>query len=344
MSFEVRLKPSGRSFSVEPSESILTKALRCGVHLPYGCRMGTCCSCRGKVVSGEVDLGNAHPAYLRQEQRDQGYALLCQAHARSDVEIEIEELPALATPQIVPAIVKATRSLCHDVMLLHLRLPLHVNMRFCAGQYVDLLLPGGARRSYSIANPPQIGGVIDLEFHIRHLPRGLFTDRLFARPLQAREKFQFEGPLGTFYLRDSIKPAILLASGTGYAPIRSILLDALPKHDGRPMKLYWGGRRPMDIYAMDEAQKLAGAYPNLEFVPVVSGALPEDEWTGRTGLVHAAVMQDHPDLSQWQIYACGAPIMVDAARTDFIKRCKLPDSEFFADSFVSEADVARSTL
>lgn len=342
MSFEVRLEPSGKTFQVEADEPILTKGLQSGANMPYGCRMGTCCSCRGKVISGTVDLGHAHPTYLPQDQRDAGYALLCQATARSDVVIEVEELPALADPQVAPGLVKKIEFLAPDVARLQVRLPLHINLRFAAGQYVDLLFENGVRRSYSIANPPRTEGVIDFEFHVRHLPGGLFTDRLFGG-MKAREKVEFEGPLGTFFLRDSDKPVILLASGTGYAPIRSILLDALPRHTGRKMTLYWGARTLRDIYLYDEALSLAATYPDFTFVPVLSDALPSDDWDGRSGFVHQAVMEDIPDMTDVQVYACGAPAMVDAARADFVHRCNLPESEFYADSFVSSADTVRES-
>jgi CDP-4-dehydro-6-deoxyglucose reductase len=337
MSFAVTLAPSGKTFMVEAGESILTMGLKSGVNMPYGCRMGTCCSCRGKVVSGEVDLGNAHPAYLPQAQRDEGYALLCQAKALSDVVIEVEELPPLAEPRVSPGLVKAIEMLAPDVAYLKVRLPLHLNLRFTAGQYVDLLFADGVRRSYSIANPPRVEGVIDFEFHVRHMPGGLFTDRLFGG-MKPREKVEFEGPLGSFFLRESDKPAVLLASGTGYAPIRAILLDMLPKRTGRKMTLYWGARTLRDIYLMDEARALADEYEDFSFVPVLSDALPEDAWQGRTGFVHRAVMEDFPGMAGIQVYACGAPAMVDAARADFFATCDLAETDFFADSFVTRAD------
>ena len=341
MSYSVTLSPSGKKFQVEPDEGILAAGLEAGINMPYGCRMGTCRSCRGKVVSGEVDLGDAHPTYLPMEQRAEGYALLCQAKPLSDVVIEVEELPPLPEPQISPAMVKEMSKVASDVMIVRFRLPLHLNMRFEAGQYVDFMLADGVRRSYSIANPPKPEGVIDLEFHIRHLPGGQFTDRVF-NGMKTREKIQFEGPLGTFFLRDSDKPAIFLASGTGYAPIRSILQKVLARGTDRKMVLYWGARCLDDIYLYDEAKALADEHPNLTFVPVLSEPRPEDNWTGRTGFVHRSVIEDHPDMSGWQVYACGTPLMVEAARRDFSAECKLPDDEFYADSFVSEADLARA--
>ena len=341
MAYEIELVPGGKRFRVEEGLPILNAGLEAGVKMPYGCRIGTCRSCRGRILHGKFDFGAAHPAYLPQHQRDEGYALLCQATACSDLRIEIEELPALATPQIAPAYVKRIELQAPDVALVSLRLPLHLNLRFESGQYVDFIFPDGTRRSYSIANPATSAGTIDLEFHIRHLQGGLFTDRLFGG-LKPREKLQFEGPLGTFFLRESSKPALFLASGTGYAPIRSILLKHLPLNTGRRMILYWGGRTRRDLYMLEEAQELATRYANFEFVPVLSHAAPEDSWSGSTGFVHAVVMKDIPDLSHWQAYACGNPLMVEAASRDFTERCGLPETEFFADSFVSLADLARS--
>jgi CDP-4-dehydro-6-deoxyglucose reductase, E3 len=341
MTYEVELIPGGKRFRVEEGLPILNAGLQAGIKIPYGCRIGTCRSCRGKVVGGKIDFGAAHPAYLPQHQRDEGYALLCQATACSDLKIEIEELPALAQPQIAPAYVKKVELKSSDVAVVGLRLPLHLNLQFESGQYVDFIFPDGTRRSYSIANPATSAGTIDLEFHIRHLPGGLFTDRLFEG-LKPREKLQFEGPLGTFFLRESEKPALFLASGTGYAPIRSILLKHLALDTGRRMILYWGGRTRQDLYMMEEAQALAARHPNFKFIPVLSNATSEDGWSGSTGFVHAVVMRDIPDLSGWQVYACGNPLMVEAASRDFTERCGLPETEFFADSFVSLADLART--
>lgn len=336
--YEVVLQPSGHSFTVKPGEPVLVAGLRQHIGLPYGCRMGTCRSCRGRIVDGQIDHGNAHPSYLPQEQRDQGFALLCQARPETDLTIEIEELPPLPQPQKAQALLKRVGTLAPDVKWLNLRLPLHLNLRFAAGQYIDLFLPDGARRSYSIANQPKLDGIVDLELHIRHMPGGLFTDPLFDDAFKLRTMFDFEGPLGTFYLRESEKDAILLASGTGYAPIRSILLDAFAKGDKRHFILYWGGRQSSDIYAADEIAELVSLHGNFTFVPVVSDADPESGWTGRTGFVHRAVMEDYPEMSQIQVYACGTPLMVDAARAEFVADTGLPADEFFADSFVTEAE------
>lgn len=339
-SHTVALVPSGRTFDVVGDEAILVAALREHISLPYGCRMGTCRTCRGKVIEGSVDHADSHLAYLTEEQREQGYALLCRARPLSDVTVEIEELPPLPEPQTAKALLKRTKMLSESVMWVNLRLPLHLNLRFAAGQYVDIMLPDGVRRSYSIANAPKLEGAIDLELHIRHMPGGKFTDPLFAGEIKTRTMFDFEGPLGTFYLRDSGKPAILLASGTGYAPIRSILLDALAKGDSRSFTLYWGDRLLNDLYALDEVRELAAAHENLTVIPVLSRGANELSWAGRTGYVQDAVLHDVPDLSGYEVYACGSPAMIDAARARFTDQGGLPAESFFADSFVTEAEKA----
>ncbi len=340
MSFKISLAPSGVSFDATPDQRILAAGLAAGVRMPFGCRMGTCRACKGRVVEGQIDPGSIHRTYLPEDQQAKGYALLCQAKACSDLVIELEETPFLSEPVRLPAYVKAVRRLAPDVAEVVLRVPLHASVRFAAGQFLDIHLDG-ATRSYSLANAPSAGGTIDLVLHIRYMPGGQFTELVFG-DLAVRQMLQITVPLGGFYLRESDKPAIMLASGTGYAPIRSILLSAIAAGDRRRFKLYWGGRRPIDIYAMDEMSDLAAANPNIEFYPIVSDALPEDEWNGRSGLVHRAVIEDHPDLSDWQVYACGVPIMVDSARADLVAQTGLPDDAFFSDAFVSKADTVRA--
>jgi CDP-4-dehydro-6-deoxyglucose reductase len=343
MEYTIRLEPSGRTYKVAEGEKLLTAGLSAHVKMPFGCRQGVCRSCRGKVVSGELDLGHAHSAYLPADQRERGYALLCQASAFSDMVIELEELPELVEPEIAVALTKSVEMVRPDVALVRLRVPLHLNLRFAAGQYIDLLFPDGVRRSYSIANPPRIEGIIDLELHIRHLPGGMFTDQLFVKGVPPRTKLEFEGPLGTFFLRESEKPALFLATGTGYAPIRSILMHHLPRNKNRKMIFYWGARTLSDLYMIDEAKALAAEHPNLTFIPVLSRPLAEDQWEGETGWVQNVAMRDLPDLSGWQVYACGSTKMVDEAQRRFVAERGLPDTEFFADAFTSMADLTGAT-
>jgi CDP-4-dehydro-6-deoxyglucose reductase, E3 len=340
MPYSIRLEPSGHSFEVEPGERILSRALACGFSMPYSCQMGHCGTCRGKVLEGEVDFGGAHLAYLPEEHRTQGLALLCQAKALSDLTIEVQELPLLVPPRVLPALVKEVTRPAPDVAIVRIRLPVNDFVRFAAGQYVDVQLPDGARRSYSIANAPEPEGVIDLVFHIRHSPGGLFTDYVFER-IKERDRWTIEVPLGTFFLREeSDRPVIFVASGTGYGPIRSVLLNAFRRNVRRPMILYWGGRRRRDLYMAEEPRLWAQTHPHFRFVPVLSEPAEQDGWSGRTGFVHRAVMEDFPDLSAHQVYACGAPVMVDAARKDFREVCGLPEGEFFADSFLTQRELA----
>ena len=217
-------------------------------------------------------------------------------------------------------------------------LPANERLLFLAGQYLEFLLKDGTRRSFSMANPPHDDEFLQL--HVRHVPGGQFTEHVFGK-MKERDILRFEGPQGTFFLReDSEKPVVLVASGTGFAPIKSILEHAFHKGTSRPMTLYWGGRRPKDLYLNDLPVRWAAEHRNFRYVPVVSDALSEDNWSGRTGFVHRAVMEDFPDLSGHQVYACGVPVMVEAARRDFIARCRLPEDEFYADSFTTQADVA----
>jgi CDP-4-dehydro-6-deoxyglucose reductase, E3 len=243
----------------------------------------------------------------------------------------------------MPSRVISLEKKSHDVMAIKLQLPASDTLQYKAGQYIEFILRDGARRSYSMASAPHFAADSKtLELHIRHMPGGKFTDHVFGE-MKEKEIQRIEGPFGSFYLReDSTKPIILLASGTGFAPIKAIIEQMQHSGSTRAATLYWGGRRPADLYMHDWVLAHVAAMPHLRYVPVVSNALPEDAWAGRTGFVHQAVMADFPDLSAHQVYACGAPIVVDSAQSDFVKICQLPADEFYADSFITEADKAKS--
>jgi len=331
----VTLQPSGLQFQVEDGEAVLAAALRQGFVLPYGCKNGACGSCKGKIVSGAVDYGTYQHKALTDAEKAQGKALFCQAKPLGDLVLEARTIGAVKDIQIkkLPCRVQKMERLADDVMALQLKLPANEKLVFLAGQFIEFLLKDGGRRSFSIANPPHDAELIQL--HVRHVAGGQFTDHVFNK-MKERDILRCEGPLGTFFLReDSDKPIVFVASGTGFAPIKAVIEHALHKGIKRQMTLYWGGRRPKDLYMHD----LAMSWP-FRYVPVISDALPEDNWTGRTGFVHRAVMQDIPDLSRCQVYACGVPIMVDSAKRDFIGRCGLPEDEFYADSFTTQADAA----
>jgi CDP-4-dehydro-6-deoxyglucose reductase len=342
---KVTVQPSGRAFEVQEGEAVLAAALRQDLVLPYGCRNGACGSCKAKIVEGRVDYGVYQKKALTDDERAQGKALLCQARPLSDLVVEARTISAAKDIQIkvLPCRVQRMDRLADDVIVLYLKLPANERLQFLAGQYVEFLLRDGSRRSFSMGNAPQDDELIQL--HVRHLPGGQFTDHVFGK-MKERDILRFEGPLGTFFLReDSQKPIVFVASGTGFAPIKSIIEHALHKGIARPMALYWGGRRPKDLYMNALPQQWATEHAQLfKYVPVISDALPEDGWTGRTGFVHRAVMQDFPDLSGHQVYACGIPVMVDAARRDFTAQCRLPEDEFYADSFTTQADLAADEI
>jgi CDP-4-dehydro-6-deoxyglucose reductase len=340
MAFNVTLRQSGRQFQVEPDEAVLLAALRQGIGLPYGCKNGACGSCKGTLVSGVVEQAPHSSSALSNDEKTRGMALFCCATAQGDLVIDIREVAGVGDIQVkkLPCRVNALARKADDVIELKLQLPANERLQYLAGQYIEFILKDGKRRSYSMASPPHHEGPIEL--HVRHMPGGTFTDHVFG-PMKERDILRFEGPLGTFFLReDSEKPIVLLASGTGFAPIKAIIEHAVFKNLNRPMTLYWGGRRKQDLYMMDMAEQWAKDVPNFSFVPVLSEPDANDAWTGRTGFVHRAVIEDLPDLSVYQVYACGAPVMVESAQRDFTSHHRLPEDEFFADSFTSAADLA----
>lgn len=339
MTFQVTITPSGRQFSCEPDETVLAAALRQGIGLPYGCKNGACGSCKGRVNEGQVSHGTYQQRALSDLEATQGMALFCCAKPTTDLSIEVREIAASGDFPLkkMPTRVSKLEKLSHDVMQITLQLPANERLQYRAGQYIEFMLKDGKRRSYSMANAPHQDEHITL--HVRHMPGGLFTDQVFST-MKERDILRFEGPQGSFFLReDSDKPIVLLASGTGFAPVKALVEHLQFLKSERRVSLYWGGRRPADLYMDSLCREWAAQLPNFNYVPVVSDAMPEDQWQGRSGLVHQAVMQDLPDLSGYQVYACGAPVMVAAAQSDFVKQCGLPAEEFFADSFTSEADL-----
>ncbi|MFG6449557.1 CDP-6-deoxy-delta-3,4-glucoseen reductase [Roseateles sp. BYS180W] len=345
MSFQVTVQPSARQYSVQPDETLLLAAIREGVGLPYGCKDGACGSCKCKLVEGEVELGEHQSKALSEDERAQGLILTCRATPKTDVVLEARgvtgagEFPVLKLPSRVLSLDRPSS----DVAIVKLQLPATQNFQYYAGQYVEFILRDGARRCYSMANAPHLLGTpAAIELHIRHMPGGKFTDHVFGA-LKEKDILRMEGPFGSFRLnQDSDKPIVLLASGTGFAPIKALIeqLEQLESH--RPAVLYWGCRSRADLYLHEWAEAAAQRLPWLRYVPVLSEPKPEEAWTGRMGFVHEAVMADLADLSAHEVYACGAPIVVSSARRDFSARCGLPAEAFYADAFTSEADKASS--
>src|SRR5881394_389833 len=279
MAYRIALKPSGHSYECEADKNILQAGLDAGRMLPYSCRAGVCRTCRGTILEGKVDYGMVHETYLPESDKAKGLALLCQAKPLSDVVVEVREVQGVK-PRMIPCRVEKLEKPAPDVAVIGLRLPMNENFRFLAGQYIDFLLKDGKRRSYSLATRPDPGGVTALEIHVRHTPGGLFTDHVFDK-LNVRDLLRFEDPLGSFYLReDSSKPIVMVASGTGFAPIKSICEYAQAKGITRPMTLYWGCRVERDLYLNDVAK--SWARPGFKYVPVLS----DQKWSGRMGFVH----------------------------------------------------------
>ena len=341
MSFTTTVQPSGRTFSVTRDEAILTAAIREGVGLPYGCKDGACGSCKCRLLEGRVIHGVHQAKALSTEEEAAGWILTCQAAPQTDVVIEARTVPGAGEFAVrkMPSRVSSITRPAPDVAILQLQLPANDRLQYHAGQYVEFILRDGARRSYSMANAPHTQ--VDkpgIELHLRHLPGGKFTDHVFGA-MKEKDILRMEGPFGSFFLReDSDKPMILLASGTGFAPIKAIIEHLQHTNSQRQAVLYWGCRSKVDLYLHDWALNAAAQMPNLTYIPVLSEPKPEDAWTGRAGFVHLAVMHDHPNLMNYQVYACGVPVMVESAKRDFEMKCGLPNDEFYADSFTSEAD------
>ncbi len=342
MDFTITLMPSGRQFTCGNDADILRAGLNSGAGLHYSCRSGVCKTCRGKVVQGRVDLGNVNSHYLSDSEREQGYAHLCCAKPQSDCTIEVNEYdPALTRPsRMYPARVLSADKLAPDVMKLVINLPPNDPVVSRAGQYLDIVLKDGVRRSYSIANMPIAEGLRQFELHIRHLPGGVFTDHVFSA-LKVRDMLRVDVARGTFFLDETdTRPIVMLATGTGFAPIKSMIEKSLEVGMTNPIRFYWGGRRKKDLYMHEQALQWAADHSHIEYIPVLSEATAEDAWTGRTGFVHQAVLADLPDMSSWRVYACGAPPMIEAASRDFGAMASLPADQFLSDAFISEADKA----
>lgn len=348
MNFKVTVAPAGHQFEVAAGERLLDAALRQGLNLPHGCRDGACGACKGQVLSGRVDHGRTTEQGLSTAERDKGAALFCCATALSDLTLESREARRMGeiAPRTFPVRVQSMQLAAPDVMILKLRLPANERLDFLAGQYVDILLKEGRRRSFSLANPP--GQQDALELHVRAVAGGEFTSHVFAG-LKEKDILRINGPYGSFYLREAgeageagntvgAAPLLLVAGGTGFAPIKSLLEEALARGVTRPMTLYWGGKSLVDLYQHEVAEAWAARYPHFRFVPVLAEPARTPGWRGRSGLVHQAVMADYPDLSGHQVYICGAPGMIAAARADFQRQCALPESAFFADAFDFAAD------
>jgi CDP-4-dehydro-6-deoxyglucose reductase len=333
MSFTARIEPSGHQFTVEPGETLLDAALRQNVGLPYGCRNGACGSCMGRLVAGRVDYPGGKTDALEGQAAEA--CLMCQAVPRSDVRCRVVEVDRVddIPPRVMPCRVVRRERLAHDVIRLYLKLPEGQRLQFLAGQYLEFILRDGRKRAFSIANPPHDDELIEL--HVRHVAGGEFTDRVF-RAMEEKEILRIQAPLGQFVLRESSqRPIIFMAGGTGLAPVKGMLEHAFHTGVRRPMELYWGVRSRRDLYLPALPERWAREQANFRFVPVLSE--PDPDWDGRVGFVHEAVLDDHPDMSPFDVYMAGPPVMV-AAGLDRFQAAGLAREHMYSDAFEYAAD------
>jgi CDP-4-dehydro-6-deoxyglucose reductase len=332
MSHLVTIQNSGHSFEVRPSQTVLQAAIEADIHIPYGCRNGACGSCKAKLVLGKVMHDDYQTSAMTDAELAAGNTLLCCARPQTDIVVECREVGGLTgiKPRILPARVAKKEQLSHDVISLHLQLPASERLQFLAGQYIEFILKDGKRRAFSIANAPHDAEFIEL--HIRVIPGGQFGEYV-ANELQEKAILRLEAPFGNFFLReDSQKPMIFVAGGTGFAPVKGIIEHILHNNIKRDIILYRGARVAEDLYMNDLCEKWAEMLPNVTYIPVLSEPVASDNWAGRTGLVHQAVLDDIKDLSAYQAYVCGAPIMCEVAHTSFVQQ-GLDADEFFSDAF-----------
>jgi len=331
--YHIMVHPDNRIIPVREGETVLDACLRENMPMPFECRNGGCGVCKGNVVYGQVDLGAYQPSVLSEDERRAGRALFCVCTPLSDLEVEYEpeEVPGGIPAQVHTAKVERMLRLTDDVMQVFLRPEKGEKIGFYAGQYINILLPDGDKRAFSFASAPHAAGDL-IELQVRWIKNGKFTTHVFTE-MKEGDTVRFEGPLGAFFLReDSQKPIIFVAGATGFAPVKSMVEHAFHTGLKRQMILYWGVRGLKDLYLPDLPRQWEKEHGNFRFVPVLSDPRPEDNWAGRIGLVHEAILQDFPDLAGHQIYACGSVKMVEAAHPAFVAKGLSPD-DCFSDAF-----------
>lgn len=343
MSYTVTLQASGKRFPVAVGETVLDAARRAGLALPYSCLSGVCGSCKATLISGECDYPLNPPSALNPAEVARHQVLLCQAVPASDIVVAAREVASVADiPKRVLALKLIERTLlAPDVMRLTLMPPHGKGFAYLAGQYLDVLLPGGKRRAFSIANAPHLGP--NVELHIRHVAGGDFTHRVFTE-LNEGDILRIEGPLGTFVPREhSERPMLFVAGGTGFAPVKALVEHFLHLGTLRPMSLYWGARAPEELYLRDLPERWAARSRALRFVPVISDVERIGASGLRAGFVHEAVLEDHADLSAFDVYMSGPPALIDAGRRAFVD-AGLPEDRLYYDSFDYAPDVLAQIL
>ncbi len=331
MTYRLRIEPSGHEMDVEADETILEAALRHGFSIPYSCRNGTCGTCKGRLVHGEVDYGDPDEKVLTAQEMASGWALFCQAIPVSDVTIEVQEIGAAKGIQIktLPCRIARMEDLAPDVRALFLKIPATEKLPFLPGQYIDILLRDGGRRGFSLANLPNDEGL--LELHVKRVPGGRFTTQVFGT-LKEKDILRFEGPLGTFFLReDSPRPILMAATGTGFSPIRSMLQRLFSLGDGRPVHFYWGVRHARDFYCEETLREWESVHSGFHVTRVVSQ--PDSGWHGEQGYITDKILRDFPEPSNFDVYICGHPEMVFSLSGE-LKNAGLSGDHIFSDAFV----------
>jgi CDP-4-dehydro-6-deoxyglucose reductase, E3 len=332
----IRIAGSGRKFRARSGETVLAAALRQGIVLPYSCKNGTCASCKCRLIEGRVHYPYNPPEALSLEDMSHGHGLACQAVAAGDVLIEATEIEQVADIPVrkLPARVESMEHFTAEIMQVRLKLPRAARLQFLAGQYIDILLPGGKRRAFSIASAPSETEF--LELHIKHIDGGGFTGHVFS-DMSLKEILRLEGPLGTFFVRrDSSRPIIMMGGGTGFAPLKSMIEELIEAGDERPIQLFWGVRGEADLYARELIDQWYEQLNDFAFVPVLEN--PDDTWTGQVGYVHEAVLRTHPELSPYDVYMSGPPAMVHTARSAFLD-AGVKENQLYYDSFDFAPDV-----
>ena len=334
MTHTVTLAGSGVQFAVDDDETVLAAGLRQGLALPFGCQSGGCASCRVCCMSGRVEYPAPfapRPPALSQAEVDAGYILMCLARPLENLTLDLHQPPELEhlRPRQLPVRAIEKKMLAHDVIGLWLKLPREdTPFRWLPGQYLDFLLPDGRRRSFSIANAWTPDA--PLELHLRVTPGGRFAHWV-ENEMPARAILRIEGPLGAFYLReDSERPVLLMAGGTGFAPIKAILEYIFARGIRRSIHLFRGVRASRDLYLDEYPRRWMEEHPDFRYTPVLSE--PDADWRGERGLVHEALLRAYPQLGGREIYISGPPVMVQAGKRAFVA-AGLDADHLFYDSF-----------
>ncbi len=328
---KIVLTPSDTEFNCSTDEAILDAALREGIQLPYGCRGGSCGACKTRLIEGKIEYGKTTPEALTETETEQGWILCCQARAKTDLVLRASEITETKeiTIKALPSRVMKLEQLSHDVMGLWLKLPSTERLQFLAGQYIDILMKDGKERSFSLANAPHDDEYLELQ--VRYYDGGIFSEIVFNE-MKEKTLLRIKGPYGNFFLReDSNRPIIFVAGGTGFAPIKGIIEHMIAKGDQRPVSLYWGVRSKRDLYLDELASHWAEKHDHIEYFPVLSDPL-DDDWQGKTGFVHDAILEDITDFSEMDVYASGPPIMVESIHKSF-SEYGLQQERLFSDAF-----------